>query len=437
MTKKQPPRVYIIAGEPSGDLLGARLIDGLRQKLGQDVVIHGVGGAQMEQQGLTSLFPMTDIALMGLAEVLPHIFTIRRRIQQTVDDIIKKQPSVIVTIDSPGFCKRVVARVRQHSHRLIPCVHYVAPTVWAWRPGRAKKMAEMFDHLMTLFPFEPPYFTEHGLPTTFVGHSVLETGAGSGDAQKFRQVYQLHDKSPLILLLPGSRRGEIDRHLPIIRDTLAQIKHRWPYAAVVLPTLPHLSHDIAISTHNWPLPVIIVDDQSMKYDAFAAADLALAASGTVTLELAMAKVPTIVFYRVNPLTYMIGKKLVKIPHISLVNILARRAVLPEFIQHAAEPKAMADEMLKILGSADVKQHHRTAFDEILAMLKPAGGQLPSMAAAECVANVIRYGAGSVRNSVVSRQQITDAGGQSSDQGLPASLSTGQSNPLSAPKQTAP
>ncbi|MDA0998848.1 MAG: lipid-A-disaccharide synthase, partial [Proteobacteria bacterium] len=214
----RPLLVYLIAGEPSGDALGAKLMTALRAETGGGVEFAGVGGAMMTAEGLTTLFPMSDLTVMGIAEVLPNILTILSRIRQTAADVAARRADVVVTIDAPDFCFRVAKRLKGKG---IPLVHYVAPSVWAWRPGRARKIAALVDHVLCLLPFEPPYFQRVGLTATFVGHSILESGAGSGDGTGFRSRHGIPPSAPLLAVLPGSRGSEITRLLTAFGEIVA------------------------------------------------------------------------------------------------------------------------------------------------------------------------------------------------------------------------
>ena len=271
--------LYFIAGEASGDFLGGQLIRALRQQC-PNLVMKGIGGDAMIQQGLTSLFPMQELSLMGITEILPHLPRLYHRFHQTVSDIICQRPDVLVTIDSPGFCHRVAKAAKKKLPHL-KIVHYVAPSVWAWRPSRAKKLAQWVDHLVVLFPFEPPYFTVHGLATTFVGHPLLDQQI-SFDLS-FRERYNIVHNALVLVLLPGSRQGEIKRLLPTFCQTAQNLAQHYPSLHVVAPTLPTLSTQIDQALAATSLPYTIVTSPIDKYSAFYTSDVALAASGTVCL----------------------------------------------------------------------------------------------------------------------------------------------------------
>ena len=322
-----PLHVYLIAGEPSGDILGMRLMTAIRaSSTSENISFSGVGGPLMEGEGLTSLFPMSDLTVMGLTEVLQRIPKIFGRIRQTAADIRAKKPDVIVTIDAPDFCFRVAKRL---SGMNIPIVHYVAPSVWAWRPGRANKVAKLVDHVMCLLPFEPPYFERAGVDATFVGHSILESGARDGDGVAFRRTHGIPETTPVLVVLPGSRKGEVSRLLSIFGETVKQAQATIEGLQVVIPTVGNVVDAVRTGTQEWS-KALIVEGEAEKYDAFAAANAALAASGTVSLELAMARVPSIIGYRLSPLTAMVARRLIRVKYASIVNIILDREAMPEF-----------------------------------------------------------------------------------------------------------
>jgi lipid-A-disaccharide synthase len=372
--------VYLIAGEASGDVLGARLITALRARR-PDLTVAGVGGEAMAEQGLASLFPMRDLALMGLLEVLPRLHHLRSRLRQTVADITARRPDVVVTIDSPGFTLRVLKAIRLLG---VKRVHYVAPQVWAWRKSRVRHYPGLWDQLLCLLPFEPEFFARHGLPATFVGHPVLESGADRGDAARFRAAHGIDATARVITLMPGSRRTEVARLLPILGATL----QRLPDVLPVVPIAAPVADSVRAATRSWmPQPVLVTEPQD-KHDAFAASAAALTKSGTSTLELAMAGVPMVVTYRVNPLSAAIARRLVTVQYASLINLLAEREVVPELIQQACTTDRLAAAMRTLLDDPAAATAQRAACREALALLHPPLGS-PSDAAADAVLGCLR------------------------------------------------
>lgn len=377
------PLIYLIAGEPSGDILGGRLMRAISAATGGEARFAGVGGPAMTEAGLSSLFPMDELAIMGLAEVVPKIPSLLRRIRETADDIAARKPDAVVTIDAPDFCLRVAKRLRGRGNSpAIPVVHYVAPSVWAWRPGRAAKIARLVDHVMCLLPFEPPYFERVGLRASFVGHPILESGAADGDGAAFRAAAGIPAGAPVLAVLPGSRRGEVARLLPAFGATVHALKQAFPAVHVVIPTLPHVAGAVQAEAGAWPDCHIVLGDHD-KYAAFAAADAALAASGTVSLELAMAGVPTVIAYRVAPLTAFIARRLIKVKYASIVNLILDKPVMPEFLQENSTPAQLIPALTNLLSSEDARRARAADIALALAHLRPESG-LPSEAAARIV-----------------------------------------------------
>jgi lipid-A-disaccharide synthase len=380
------PLIFVIAGEPSGDVLGARLMAALRERTAGSVRFAGVGGEAMEAAGLTSLVPIQDLAVMGVAEVLPRARRIFRRVKETVAAVRAAKPDAVVTIDSSGFTWRVAQRLRRHGEHVL-LVHYVAPMVWAWRAGRARRMARWYDHLMVLLPFEPPYFQAVGLGCTYVGHPVVESGADRGDGPAFRRRYGIDAKATLITVLPGSRRGEVRRLLPVFRATIERLRHRYPMLHVVMPTVSTVYDDVASAAKEWSVPAVAVSGPGPKYDALAASNAALAASGTVTLEVALAESPMVVAYRVNPLTHAIVRRLVKVRFVNLLNIVLDRLAIPELLQQDCAPEPLARELTRLLDDRQAREREIEAYREGLQRLG-RGSVSPGLRAADCVLSLI-------------------------------------------------
>jgi len=369
------PLIYIIAGEASGDALGARLMRGVH--LQSDVEFAGIGGELMCAEGLKSLFPMQELSVMGLMEIIPHLRNILKRVSETVSHVEQLKPDMIITIDSPGFAHAFIKKLKSHD---IPRVHYVAPTVWAWKPKRVHKFKRHFDMLLTLLPFEPPYFEAVGLKSQFVGHSVLESGADQGDGVRFRKDLEIPSDQLCLCLLPGSRKGEVSRHMEIFKDSVRALQQKQGKDIyTIIPTLPHLLGLLEPFMQDWPGPYHLLSDQSKKFDAMAACDIALAASGTVALELAMAKLPCVVAYRINPLTAAIAKRMIKVNYVHLLNILENKAIVPERLMKDCRADILAEDLNELLGDAGRAQINelQTALDK----LKPISGEPPSFVAA--------------------------------------------------------
>lgn len=376
-------RIFLIAGEASGDVLGARLMAALRAQQ-PDLIFSGVGGPRMAEAGLVSQFPMQELAVMGLAEILPRILLLRRRLNETVAAIKASRPDIVVTIDSPGFCLRVLKAL---SGTGIKRVHYVAPQVWAWRQERVKKFPGLWDELLCLLPFEPEFFAPHGLHPLFTGHPVLESGAGSGDAARFCTAHGLTPADIPVVLMPGSRATETTRLLPVFRDTMRLLGEKLPGLRPVLAAAPVIADVVEAGTQDWNTRPIIVRDVATRYDAFAAARAALTKSGTSTLELAMAGVPMAVTYRVNPLSAAIGRRLIKVKHVAMINLLAGHALVPELLQENCTPEKLSATLHTLLTDADAAAQQRQGFSTALASLRAPEGK-PSTAAAAAILKLL-------------------------------------------------
>ena len=340
----------MVAGEPSGDQLGAGLMRFLKRELDDRIVFAGVGGEQMRSEGLESLFPMSDLSVMGFSEVLPRLLLLNRRIKQTELAVRSLNPDILVTIDSPGFTFRLAKKVQKLG---FPKVHYVAPTVWAWKPSRARKMSKLYDHLMVLLPFEPQYFNYQGMECTFVGHPIAkETSSELG--AKFRQDRNIQNKKTLGIF-PGSRKSEVLRMLPIFTNVVDKLSMDFPRLEIIITTVPHLKPLISLLTDDWKLKPTIVDSFLERKAAHQACSVALAASGTITTELAAAKVPVVVGYKVSPFTAFLARRLLKISHVSLVNIVAGKRIIPEFVQNECSSKNLLKEVRELLISSSARQ----------------------------------------------------------------------------------
>ncbi len=376
----------LVCGEPSGDLLGAQLMAGLRA-LDPAVKITGVGGAAMAREGLESLFALDATAVMGLREVVPAIPAILRRVKLATDFALRTRPDAVVLIDSPDFTHRIARRLKRLAPQ-IPTIDYVAPQVWASRQYRAKAMARNFDLLLALLPFEPPFFEKYGLHTVFVGHPVIERARfiTGGDALRARLGIAL--EAPLLCVLPGSRSSEIRFILPVFKQAMAQIARRVPGLITVLPTVPHVAHKVRAATADWPAPLHIVEDEADKYAAFDAANAALAASGTVTTELALARTPMVVAYRVGGLTYTLAQVLFRFKFFALVNLLLDREAVPELLQHKATPQALADAVVPLLTDKQAAARQVASLDEV-AKLLGEGEEAPSLRAAHAIVDFVR------------------------------------------------
>lgn len=386
-TDTDAPLLFLIAGEPSGDQLGARLMAALSDETKGRIRFAGVGGDAMEAHGLKSLVPIESLSVMGLIEVLPHIPRILRSIREVAAAAKAARPAAVVTIDSPTFSLRVSKRLAGSG---IPLIHYVAPSVWAWRPGRARHLAGFLDHLLALLPFEPPYFERHGLPTTFIGHPAVEAAGGAPSRDGARRALGLAPEAPVLCLLPGSRQGEVGRLLPIFGETVALLRGRFPGLAVIVPTVQTVGDRVAKAIALWPGSNRVVRGRDQKLQAFAAADCALAASGTVAVELAAARLPAVIAYRVSPVSAFLARRLIKVRYASLMNLLLDHEAQPEFLQERCTAENLATAIGTLITDPAARAAQVAAADQAIAALRPAG-ETPSGRAARTILGLIGFG----------------------------------------------
>ncbi len=327
----KPVKIYLIAGEPSGDLLGARAMRYLKKKYEDKVSFFGIGGESMQTEGLKSLFDIKDLSVMGFLEVVPSIPLILKRLNETIEDIQKVNPDIVMTIDSFSYSVRVHKRLKKIGFKA-PHVHCVAPQVWAWKKGRAKKIGQYMDHLFCLLPYEEKYFIPYGMKTSFIGHPVIEGGADKGNGEDFRKQHKIKKESFILCLLPGSRRNEVAFLMKEFMSAAETLYQENKDLFIVIPTVATVEKTLKDLLKGWKVPYVMVTGEKNRYDAFACADGAIAASGTVSVELALAGVPHLIAYKVSKLTGMIAKKLLKIKYVNLINILADKEIVPELLQ---------------------------------------------------------------------------------------------------------
>ena len=340
MEKLNNQKIYIVAGEPSGDILGDKLIKTLQKKLNSPI-FNGVGGERMQSNNFISLFEMSDISIFGIFPVLKKLFFLVNKINDVVNDIIQKKPNIIILIDSPDFNHRVAKKVKRHLPD-VPIVCYVAPTVWAWRQGRAKKMSKYFDHLLSVIPFEVNFFKKYGLKTTYIGHPFIETVKKIDDTN-FKKKYDLHD-SKTIIFLPGSRKSEIDRHSPIMYQAIKYLKEKDFKLNILIAAGKKQLNQMRV---YFPDVEIITNDNE-KYSLFKNSDFACAASGTVSLELGLTDTPTIVIYKMDKITWFFVSKMVKVKFVSLVNLILGRESSKELLQDRYTKENLINELNKLL-----------------------------------------------------------------------------------------
>jgi lipid-A-disaccharide synthase len=381
-------RVFITAGEPSGDRLGAALMAGLNE-LVPDVTFRGIGGPLMQAQGLDSLFPMDEISIMGITEILLEYRALKGRIRQTADAVVAEQPDVLITVDLPEFSLRVARLVKAVSD--VRVVHYVAPTVWAWRPKRAQKMAAHVDQVLALLPFEPPYMEAAGIACDFVGHPVvMEPQASEAEAAAFRERHGI--KGEMALVLPGSRRSEVGRLMPVFAQAARALLAARPGLRLVIPAAGPVAGAVREAVSDWPGDPLVIapaDDPGgmQKRAAFKAADVALAASGTVSLELAAAGTPMVIAYDMSWLSRQIIGRMLRVDSVTLVNLVAESRTVPEFIGAKCQPGPIAEAVGKVLEAPGAQIE---AMDLTMERLG-RGGERPGLRAARAVLDRLHDG----------------------------------------------
>ncbi|RMA42397.1 lipid-A-disaccharide synthase [Rhodophyticola porphyridii] len=387
-------RLFLIAGEPSGDRLGAALMAGLKA-LQPDTEFHGIGGPLMQAEGLQTVFPMEELSVIGLAEILPRLRGLLKRVSETADRVVAMRSDALITIDIPEFSLRVAAKVKARA-KAVRTIHYVAPTVWAWRGGRAQKMAKSIDHVLALFPFEPRLMEAAGMTCDFVGHPVAtEPLASEAEARTFRADRGIASDAPLVLVLPGSRRGEVTRLSPVFGAALRHVQDTHPQVRMVVPTVPAVAGLLAEKVADWPDAPVILDPTAMtpeayqaeKRAAFMAADVALAASGTVSLELAAAATPMVIAYDMSWLSKQVIRAMLKVDTVTLVNLVSGTRTVPEFLAEKCLPEPIAGALSTLLEDEDARAAQQAAATRSMQLLG-RGGEAPGLRAARSVLRVI-------------------------------------------------
>ncbi|MCJ2035059.1 lipid-A-disaccharide synthase [Methylobacterium sp. J-068] len=379
--------IWLVAGEDSGDQLGAKLMRGLGELSDRPIRFGGVGGEAMAEQGFRSLFPIDDVAVMGYLPVAARLRTLLRRIRQTVRDVVEARPDVLVIIDSPGFTHAVASRVRKRMPHL-PIVDYVSPSVWAWRPWRAAKMRPFIDHVLALLPFEPDAHRRlNGPACTYVGHPLIERLAElrPGPAEARARM----DGVPVLAILPGSRRSEIERLMPVFGAALARLGERFGPIEAVLPAVTRHRALIERLALTWATPVTLVHGEAAKHATFRRARAALAASGTVTLELALAGVPMVVAYKVSRIEEAVARRLIQVPTIVLPNLILGQNAMPEFIQAECTAPRLAEAVAPLLAGGPAREAQVEALARIDSLMRLPGDDQPSRSAARIVLSARR------------------------------------------------
>ncbi len=378
--------IMLVVGEPSGDILGAELMREMKSQAAASGLsplhIVGVGGDAMAGEGLESLFSLDATSVMGLREVVPRIPEILRRVRRAAEFALRTRPDLVVLIDSPDFTHRVARAVKRGNPKILT-INYAPPQVWASRGGRAKRMAKYIDAVLTLLPFEAPYFEHHGMTAHFVGYPVIERRAQMTGGAEFRTRHSIASDTKLLAVLPGSRRNEIRFILPVFRDAVRLLTREYPGLVCVLPTIGHVAPLVRAAAKDWPTPVHVVEGDAEKFAAFDAADVALAASGTVTTELALSRTPMVVGYRGGALSVAIARRFVAVPYVTLLNLILGREAVPEFVQERCTPEALSAALRPLLQGAEARAQQVASLEEAMHRMGEGQGS-PVRRAAEIV-----------------------------------------------------
>jgi lipid-A-disaccharide synthase len=393
LENQQKIKIFIIAGEPSGDVLGGKLMAEIKQQ--SDIVeFVGVGGCKMQEQGLQSIFPMDDLSLMGFAEVVPHIPKLLKRINQTVAAIIESKANMVITIDSPDFCFRVIKKLNKNSlAKKIKKVHFIAPTVWAYRENRAQKIAKLYNLLLVILPFEPPYFEKYGLETLFIGHPIVENNPPSISAlvdtpaiHDFKQQYNIKSEDLVICAMAGSRVGEVRRILPEIIGAINILAVKNPNLVVLMPVIKKTKQLVESYIKQINTKVILIDEVQ-KHQAFQASNLAIAKSGTNNLEIAIAGLPMITIYKINPITHFIIAKMVKVKFANIINIILNFELIPELIQDNCNSQKIAQIAQNLIFNSNLA---KTQILESQNVLKILGLNSPESSSKKAAKKILSY-----------------------------------------------
>jgi len=389
--KPRTRHIFLVAGEHSGDALGAKLMAALNERSEAPLVYSGVGGDEMREMGLQSLFPLSDVAVMGPLAILRHLPRLVRRVYQTVDAGVAASPDGVVIIDSPEFTHPIAKRIRRKCPD-VPIIDYVSPSVWAWRPGRARKMAGYVDHVLALLPFEPEAHARlGGPPCSYVGHPLVEQDAWirSLDPDELAQRLGIDRYRPVLVVLPGSRATEVRRLMAPFGQTIGQLRAGGLEPQVIIPAISSLRPQIEAALTDWPCKAHITQGVEDKFRAFRLADAALAASGTVTLELALAGTPMVVGYKVDAVAASL-RSLLKVPSIVLANLVLEENAFPEFIQEDCNPQALSGALSPLLYETEARAGQWAAVARVRSLLR-APGDRPSERAADVTLRIINGG----------------------------------------------
>ncbi len=378
--------IMLVAGETSGDALGADLMVALREMSGRPLRVSGVGGPRMEKEGLASIFPMSDIAVMGPREIIPRLPLIFRRIWQTVRHAVEQKPDILVVIDSPEFTHMVARRVARRAPS-IPIVDYVLPSVWAWRQGRARAMAKYIRRVLALLPFEPAFLKQAGVDCVYVGHPAIHRIPDEGSGARFRAARGIAPDEPVLLVLPGSRLNEVKHLIGIFGEVAAKLAEEMPSLRVIVPTVPHVRNLVEESVRRWSVPAEIVESDEDRRAAFDAGTAALAASGTVALELGLARVPMVIAYRAEALVGWFALSVLKVPSVVLINLILDRPSVREYLQGRCTPEDLLEGLRPLTSDTPERRRALADLEEVRVRMGVEGEQ-PSRRAARAVLDLL-------------------------------------------------
>ncbi len=381
-------KVFFIVGEDSGDALAAPLIAELKEQYGEDAECMGVGGPMMEEEGYTQLLPMDQISVIGIWEVLPKIPRLLKLRKAIIEEIEAQQPDAVVTVDFPDFNFSIAKSLKKRGVFKGKLIHYVAPSVWAWRPGRAQKIAQFMDAMMCLFPMEVDYFTQHGMKAEHVGHPLICSGAKEASLSEFKAANDIPPEARTIGLFFGSRESEFKKLSPIIKHAAQMVGETEGNIHIIVPTLSKMEYEIQQLLQDFPFKVYVTSNPNVKWEAFKACDMAIAVSGTVALELAYIGVPHLVIYKVNPVTALILRLMIKVKFVHLANILLNKSVVPECLQAKCNPVKIAEEAVELLNNIERKNEQIQDFKRLGILLGEASEKTPPQRAAQFISSVI-------------------------------------------------
>lgn len=383
----EPVSLVIVAGEPSGDRLGAQLVAALKRKSASPIQLSGIGGQNLSAQGLTSLFPIDDIAIMGISQIAVRLPKLLGFVAQVVEHVMQTNPDAVLLIDSPGFNHPIAKRLKKRGYSGT-IIKYVAPQVWASRPWRARHIARYIDHLLTLFPFEPKYFEPHGLRAHFVGHPVTERPIQTGTGPDFRRRHNIPENARVLCVLPGSRSNEVRFLLPVFIEAAEILRTAMPDLHLLVPMTSNVAPVIRAEMDRCDAPVTFLEDEISKFQAFDAADVAVAASGTVSLELGLARTPMVIAYKIGPVTAFIFRRFLLLPYVTLINIILERFAIPELLQEACTPENVALELSALFSDEARREKQLQDIDLAIGQLM-VSGQKPDEVAAQTVLDILQ------------------------------------------------